>query len=144
MSIPGSTPLAREQLVATFAASIAFRINPARAGTTQTESGCPDLARDQPRSRGNNAQLMEKTVQDIRSPRSRRNNQPSPCVPPVEPGSPPLAPEQQSNWHGVRLRTGITPARAGTTGLDPLLWTLCQDHPRSRGNNPSPIHQSSL
>ena len=91
----GSPPLAREQPVRRCGISRPGRITPARAGTTQHGSLRQLFHQDHPRSRGNNYIVVQ-------------------CIIMIA-GSPPLAREQLLIDIVDPRRSGITPARAGTT-----------------------------
>ena len=111
----GSPPLAREQLFSFIRSGPSCRITPARAGTTCDRQFLHRQHRDHPRSRGNNPYTECKDIEIS--------------------GSPPLAREQLCTGNWLKRSTGITPARAGTTGILKSHSVLIRDHPRSRGNN---------
>ena len=111
----GSPPLARERPAAIPANAWTRRITPARAGKTDSTHGSAHTARDHPRSRGKDY--------------IRRRMIPGCC------GSPPLARERPGVSAGDVLYQGITPARAGKTGLRSPRLHSPWDHPRSRGKD---------
>ena len=109
----GSSPLARG-LQALDADSVdVLGIIPARAGFTARAGAIARGRRDHPRSRG---------VYIEPPPAVRRG-----------PGSSPLARGLQSTKSATVWRQGIIPARAGFTAWFSSLFSLPQDHPRSRG-----------
>ena len=93
------------------------RITPAHAGTTLGRSTILTSLEDHPRSRGDNSFTDPRVRNIVGSPPLTRGQ---PCLFPVE-----AAP------------SGITPAHAGTTNIYSGWQGILQDHPRSRGDNPT-------
>ncbi len=91
------------------------RLTPARAGTTWPGMGGSTRARAHPRSRGD----------DYGDDRSSS----------LLLGSPPLARGRRSNLNCLRRGGRLTPARAGTTAAFARHTTMCEAHPRSRGDD---------
>ena len=115
----GSPPLTRGQHHARTSYSASTRITPAHAGTTHAMFSKSSRLKDHPRSRGDNSRVF-----------------PHPCR---EQGSPPLTRGQPGSLGRSVGRMGITPAHAGTTAFFGAHFSKSRDHPRSRGDNHSPI-----
>ena len=88
---------------------------PARAGTTRYQSSAGLPPRAHPRSRGDHAGRRE--YEELRE------------------GSSPLARGPLSATRTVSDKTGLIPARAGTTGELLESWGSLRAHPRSRGDH---------
>ena len=113
--LQGSPPLARGPRTAAACQAHPERITPAHAGTTQRVRYGTHGFEDHPRSRGDHACTAR------------------PC-PPL-PGSPPLT-RGPHDPDALRDRAlGITPAHAGTTGVQQGRPRKNRDHPRSRGDH---------
>ena len=110
----GSPPLTRELLICRFLSCCSSGITPAYAGTTPRFciKGCRN--RDHPRLRGN-------YLND--------NGEPN-----YQLGSPPLTRELRNKIICNCVRSGITPAYAGTTSDFRIVHGHYRDHPRLRGN----------
>ena len=91
----GSPPLVRERLVPHHNVGHVGRITPARAGKTHHYLLGQGIVRDHPRSCGKDLLMSDNPVWML--------------------GSPPLVRERLSEFIGPKLRTRITPARAGKT-----------------------------
>ena len=111
----GSPPLVRERHTAGHGAKASDGITPARAGKTRRSVRRRFLFRDHPRSCG----------KDVYSN----------ALAGAAMGSPPLVRERRFYRRVRGLHTGITPARAGKTGIIGHNWFDCQDHPRSCGKD---------
>ena len=113
--VPGSPPLVRERQSSTSAAWPAFGITPARAGKTGIGHVRYSTTGDHPRSCGKDC----------------------PCHPwgPKRYGSPPLVRERRNRLILNGRTQGITPARAGKTGMGEGGTAGDQDHPRSCGKD---------
>ena len=109
----GSSPLARGLPVNRDSLRRAFRIIPARAGSTAVMTPSHVTTMDHPRSRGVYAWCGKVGVGGV--------------------GSSPLARGLQVADVGDRPHVGIIPARAGSTGVCCGVWVAPWDHPRSRG-----------
>ena len=111
----GSSPLARGPRSMARFGDIVLGLIPARAGTTIRRLPYPPRPRAHPRSRGDHFQI------------SRQNSTVS--------GSSPLArgppPVRIPEW----VRTGLIPARAGTTPAGNVHVVTHGAHPRSRGDH---------
>ena len=111
----GSSPHTRGARTASSAWLVRLGIIPAYAGSTRKPAAAVCPSRDHPRIRG------EHLVRGcpIASPR----------------GS---SPHTRGAPHGTRRKpatTGIIPAYAGSTTIDPWRKTRCRDHPRIRGEH---------
>ena len=109
----GSSPLARGLLDVRRDTVDLIRIIPARAGFTSGLRSWADPSGDHPRSRGVYIPGQESVAEAT--------------------GSSPLARGLLSGFQYFGRQTGIIPARAGFTGIDPSPLTAVEDHPRSRG-----------
>jgi len=116
---PGSPPHARGALPVRPVAGRRGGITPARAGSTQAVGRCCSSARDHPRTRGEHQR-------DATTLRCQK-------------GSPPHARGAQVPGRPVPPRSGITPARAGSTFTDPGEPPHQRDHPRTRGEHPGVV-----
>ena len=110
----GSPPLTRELPDASVDACSALGITPAYAGTTHLQISELLQQRDHPRLRGN-------YLND--------NGEPN-----YQLGSPPLTRELRNKIICNCVRSGITPAYAGTTSDFRIVHGHYRDHPRLRGN----------
>ena len=150
----GSSPLARGLRAVAWGLVVIGGIIPARAGFTRRGGRAGTRPSDHPRSRGVYTSAPVVAVAPAGSsplarglrgrcsappaaprdhPRSRGVYSRSPALSPTGSGSSPLA-------RGLRLSSPtapgtrwIIPARAGFTLPGHDGWTVCQDHPRSRG-----------
>ena len=119
----GSSPLVRGARSNGRSHRPAFRIIPARAGSTCQMAGALNFYGDHPRSCG------EHCVQTV----------------PIcqETGSSPLVRGAPRIAAAVGRKAGIIPARAGSTGWDARTRTARRDHPRSCGEHCHTLKQSS-
>ena len=113
----GSPPLVRERRYLRLFPSVSARITPARAGKTCQNYSPGIVGWDHPRSCGKD----RIDVFDFN----------------LQLGSPPLVRERRRSHPQIHEEKGITPARAGKTGVS--LPRLCHrgDHPRSCGKDDS-------
>ena len=114
----GSSPLARGLRGRPAALAQGLRIIPARAGFTTGNSWEPIDVRDHPRSRGVYEFLNDSLTRSM--------------------GSSPLARGLPKTGRDELIERRIIPARAGFTASRCPLFSLHQDHPRSRGVYPGP------
>ena len=118
-ALAGSPPLTRGQQAGRSLVDSEAGITPAHAGTTRGRHSDERGHRDHPRSRGDNFAISSMVMVSI--------------------GSPPLTRGQLDRPYAKTAAGRITPAHAGTTRCllsgDPCK----EDHPRSRGDNHSPI-----
>ena len=116
--IVGSSPLARGPLPAPAARMTLRGLIPARAGTTAWMRGTHRVRRAHPRSRGDHSTPT--------------------MVWPLIAGSSPLARGPRPSEEYCGRRSGLIPARAGTTVALKLAGSSSRAHPRSRGDHRVP------
>ena len=114
-SLTGSSPLARGPLWQDAATGHVRGLIPARAGTTSQLWPYSTASRAHPRSRGDHLKVVVRHI-------SRA-------------GSSPLARGPPCAADGYRRRSGLIPARAGTTKNSHGLHCKIRAHPRSRGDH---------
>ena len=120
---PGSSPLTRGALTSSSGVLTWNRLIPAHAGSTNSQSGCLNLRRAHPRSRGEH-DLLE---------RGRLLSE----------GSSPLT--RGARMWGCLTRgvNGLIPAHAGSTLRSVLALLPERAHPRSRGEHPYTVYPES-
>ena len=115
--MPGSSPLARGPLTGYRESWAGKGLIPARAGTTSRAPHGHAASWAHPRSRGDH-------------PTSRSNST-------SRPGSSPLARGPHAHFCQPIIKTGLIPARAGTTRVLSPRRLRVRAHPRSRGDHTS-------
>ena len=111
----GSSPLTRGKPSRSSGGLLFVRLIPAHAGKTQARCAAGWKQRAHPRSRGENARLLEVGLHGA--------------------GSSPLTRGKRSDEAMTRVQAGLIPAHAGKT-LSSWTVTRCSGaHPRSRGEN---------
>ena len=114
----GSPPLTRGPRFPTIESAHTDGITPAHAGTTSTRDDNPVPSTDHPRSRGDHEQEGNDELLNY--------------------GSPPLTRGPPGNTTLIFSSVRITPAHAGTTDCDIVMFPMLRDHPRSRGDHVHP------
>ena len=109
----GSPPRARGKDIRTGQKAGKEGITPARAGKSSRMAAMSARTRDHPRACGEKSERQS----------SKTAHQ----------GSPPRVRGKVAMWLSLRMSEGITPARAGKSGLVPCVSITSKDHPRACG-----------
>ena len=114
----GSPPRVREPRIPISISILHLGITPACAGTTRWDRDGTMATRDHPRVCGNHSSFSSSVMFSL--------------------GSPPRVREPHRRWQPRDAEGRITPACAGTTGLQRCLSGTGEDHPRVCGNHKLP------